>query len=492
MKRLFSSKSQAKVFPIIIDNKHIISNDSSTWVPFYSPNNRSEPLHYAQGASVEHAFQAARSSAAAFRKWREVPAIERREILLAAADILEKRRSDGVEIAMSESIPEKGMATFFYNGAIIHLKEWASQLTTALRPIMPISESNNAMPIIYREPIGPVLGIAPWNAASILALRSFGTPIAAGCTSVYKTSDLALGSQLHMAQALIDAGLPPGVLNVLHVAPSITPEIITALINSTEIKKINFTGSTELGRKLAIQAAQNLKPILLELGGKAAAVVLCDANLQAAVNGILVGAWLNQGQICMSTERVFVSRKILDRFMDLLLQSAEQMRTAFGRYPQVSPQHAMKIYEMIRSACEQGATLEFGTLVKPTDSQIEVTILSNVDPTSDIYSEETFGPTFVVVPFDSETDMIEAVNTSRYGLTASVWTQDIMRGIKIARRIDSGAVHINDMTVHDESTLPHGGVKDSGYGRFGAEWGLQEFTVTKTVRISGFDSVICS
>ncbi|KAK9464372.1 vanillin dehydrogenase [Lipomyces arxii] len=445
-----------------------------------------QPLHYAQGATLEHINEALESSAAAFQKWKRVLPIERRQILLNAANLLKRKRNDGIEIQMLECSPDKNFAAKMYDDAILHLTEAAS-LVTSVKGTVPISETSNVLPFVFREPIGPVLGIAPWNAAPVLAMRSFGLPIAAGCTSIFKTSEFSPASQFFVAEALIDAGLPDGVLNVLHIRPEDAAEYVRALIASRHVRKVNFTGSNVTGRKIAVAAAEHFKPTLLELGGKAASVVCEDANLEKAVSQIIVGAWLNQGQICMSTERVFVHKSVYGKFIELLKAAASNLSPVFGGYPQIAPHYADRVNTMIAEAIDNGATLLYGQKEKLNDATLSPTILTDVDPNSPIYAEETFGPTMIVILTGSDLEAVELVNESRYGLTASVWTENIVKGFSLARDIESGAVHINGMTVHDQSTLPHGGVKDSGYGRFGSNWGLDEFTVTKTVTISGFD-----
>ncbi|KAJ8102440.1 aldehyde dehydrogenase domain-containing protein [Lipomyces tetrasporus] len=481
--------SSKRIIPLLINGKKIVSNDS-LHIPVYSTarhptRSEREAVHFAQGATVEQAVEAAVTSAVAFSKWRRVSPLQRRELLLETANILRKRREDGIEIQMLECAPDRSFAAKMYDDAILHVTEWAG-LVTSIRGTIPVSETNDVLPIVFREPIGPVLGIAPWNAAPILSMRSLGMPIAAGCTSVFKTSELSPASHFSIVQAFVDAGLPDGVLNVLHVRPQDAPKIVRALIERPEIRKVNFTGSTQTGREIAITAAENLKPVLLELGGKSASIVLEDADLENAAKHTIVGAWLNQGQICMSTERVLVSKSIFSKFLEQLKYAAMQLHPHFGQFPQVTPDYADKIHEMISEALEHGARLVYGSHERPNDAQLSPTILADVSRQSKIYADETFGPTIIVIPIESDAEAINIVNESNYGLSASIWTKNFVKGIRLARDIESGAVHINGMTVHDQSTLPHGGVKDSGNGRFGAEWGLNEFTITKTVTVSGF------
>lgn len=260
---------------------------------------------------------------------------------------------------------------------------------------------------------------------------------------LFQTSELSPATHTHMAQAFIDAGLPDGVLNVIHSRFEDSAEVVDSLITSPEIRKINFTGSTTLGKKLAVAAAENLKPILLELGGKGAVLVLEDADLSEAAAQIVSGAWMNQGQICMSTERVFVQRDIYDEFIASLRTAAKNLRGVFGGFPQAQERYATKVYGLIKDAIDEGAESVFGELKISNGLTLEPTILANVNPESAIYSQETFGPTMIVIPVDSVEEMIAQTNASDYGLTVALWTEDIVRGLKIAREIQSGAVHIN-------------------------------------------------
>ncbi|KAK7204976.1 aldehyde dehydrogenase domain-containing protein [Myxozyma melibiosi] len=485
------------IVPLYINGKHIVSSSTAAarrLVPVISSSRIAKGqdgvVHHAQGATVEQALEAAKAAKAAFPAWRKSSVEDRRDILRGAADLLEKRREEGIEISMLESCPEKNYATFIYDMTVAHVKEWSTALASALRPTIPVSDEHGCFPIIFREPVGPVLGIAPWNAPSILAMRSFAIPIAAGCPTVFKTSELSPATHMHVAQSLIDAGLPAGVLNVVHSRFEDSADIVSSLISSPEIRKVNFTGSTALGRQLGVEAARNLKPILLELGGKASVIVLEDADLAEAAKQILIGAWMNQGQICMSTERVFVQSSVYDKLIDQIKITAKQLEPAFGGYPQAAERYAKRINGMVRNAVNEGAELVHGNLDLLTGTTLTPTVLTNVNPKSEIYTDETFGPTVYIQKMDTVQEMIDATNASDYGLTAGLWTKDMVRGLKIARQIDSGAVHINGMTVHDGPTLPHGGVKNSGIGRFGAEWGIQEFTQTKTVRMNGFDSAV--
>ncbi|KAK9477283.1 aldehyde dehydrogenase domain-containing protein [Lipomyces japonicus] len=476
-----------KIIPLIINGSKTVSKNTNLHIPIQSAANPGSPFHYAQAASYDQVIEAAEGSFNAFKKWKKVPAGDRREILLEAANLLKKRRHEGIELQVQESMPNQQFAEKMYDISINQLTELAS-LTTSIQHSVPPSESADIFPIVFQEPIGPVLGISPWNAASVLALRSIATPIAAGCTTIFKTSELSAGSQYHIANAIIDAGLPDGVLNVLHVKPTHNIEYVNSLISHPAVRKINFTGSTATGRKIAVTAAENLKPVLLELGGKASSIIFEDADLDKSAEASIIGSWLNQGQICMSTERIFVHEDILDNFTIKLTNVAKKIAPILGSFPQVTKFHADKIHDIVSGAVNDGAILAYGSLERKSATHVTPTIIKNVSPKSTIYHEESFGPTVLVVPFKNEKEAIELTNDTVYGLSASIWSKDVFKALRVSREIESGAVHINGMTVHDEATLPHGGMKNSGYGRFNGQWGLSEFTIPKTVTISGYSS----
>ncbi|KAK9472950.1 Aldehyde/histidinol dehydrogenase [Dipodascopsis tothii] len=469
-----------RVIPLVINGQRIVSADKALHVPVYSLATR-ELLHYAQGATVSQALLAAETSAQAFKSWRNVAPQDRREILLAGVNNLRRRRQEGIDIQRAESTPSEMFASLIYDFAIAHATEWASVATTMTGTIAH-SAQPGLLPLIFNEPCGPVLGIAPWNAPSILGMRAFGTPIAAGCSAILKTSHLSPASHMFMAEAFLDAGLPDGVLNVVHSRPEDSREIVAALIASEHVRKINFTGSTATGRAIAVTAAEHLKPVLLELGGKAASVVLADADLAAAAETVVIGGWENNGQICMSTERVYVDRAVLPAFETLLKEKAAFFDPILVQGGQITAEHTAKVRQLVDDAVAKGARFVHGS-ASAAAARVTPSILTDVTEDMALYHEESFGPTFVVVPYDTVDEAVAMVNRSKLGLTASVWTQNALAGIAVARQLESGAVHINGMTVHDESTQPHGGVKESGYGRFGGKWGLQEFSYPKTVTV---------
>jgi acyl-CoA reductase-like NAD-dependent aldehyde dehydrogenase len=283
-----------------------------------------------------------------------------------------------------------------------------------------------------------------------------------------------------IGDVLHEAGLGDGVINVVTNAPEDAAMIVERLIAHPHVRRVNFTGSTHVGRIIAKLAAEHLKPALLELGGKAPVLVLDDADLDAAVNGIAFGAFFNQGQICMSTERVVADAAVAGEFGSMLAARAARLvvgdpreqATAIG--PVVDDAARERILELIADARAKGAQVlaggaADGNLVAPT-------VLAGVTPDMRIYGEESFGPVVAIVAVDGPDEAVRVANDTEYGLAAAVFGGDVEAALDIARRIESGICHVNSSTVHDEPQMPFGGMKASGWGRFGGRAALEEFT----------------
>lgn len=441
----------------------------------------------AAAASLADAQAAADAAAQAFPAWSRSGPGQRRTLLLAAANALQAREAAFIQAMAAETGASAGWAGFNVHLAADMLRE-AAALTTQVGGEQIPSDVPGSLALGLRQPAGVVLGMAPWNAPVILATRAIATPLACGNTVILKGSELSPRTHGLIAEALHEAGFPPGVVNYLSHAPADAPELVEAIVAHPAVRRINFTGSTRVGRLLALTCAKYLKPVLLELGGKAPLLVLDDADLEAAVNGAAFGAFANSGQICMSTERLVVDEAVADEFARRFAAKASQLPLGDPRGPQpvvlgslVGMEAVAHCNALIDDALAQGATLLCGG--KSDTTLMPATVLDHVTPAMRIYREESFGPVKPIVRVQGVEAAIACANDNEYGLSAAVFGRDLARCWEVARRIESGICHINGPTVHDEAQMPFGGVKASGMGRFGGRAGVEAFTELRWVTV---------
>ncbi|RUT28829.1 aldehyde dehydrogenase [Arsenicitalea aurantiaca] len=433
----------------------------------------------AAAAGVADAIAAADAAGRAFPQWAETPPAKRRAVLLAAASGLEAEADRFVTLMREEIGATEGWARFNVSLAAEMLREAAGLATAMGGEVIP-SNRAGSLAMAVRQPAGVVLAIAPWNAPVILGVRALAAPLACGNSVVMKLSETCPLTQGLIVKVLIAAGLPKGVLNAISHAPDAAEGIVEALIAHNAVRRVNFTGSTRVGRIIGALAGRHLKPALLELGGKAPLVVLDDADLDAAVSAIAFGAFLNQGQICMSTERVVVDEKIADALVKKLVAKAKTLKAidpATGPGPLgalVGKSAADRIAALVEDARQQGARILTGGTISGV--LMDATVIDGVTPKMKVYGEESFGPLVTIVRAADTEDAIRIANDTEYGLAAAVFGRDSARALGVARRIQSGICHVNGPTVHDEAQMPFGGVKASGFGRFGGRFGIAEFT----------------
>ncbi|MEO8778648.1 MAG: aldehyde dehydrogenase [Rhodanobacter sp.] len=440
----------------------------------------------AAAASAADAVKAGDAAAAAFGMWSETGPNARRALLLKAADGFAARADDFVAAMKTEIGATEGWARFNVMLACGALQEAAALTTQVAGETIP-SDRRGSLAMSIRQPVGVVLGIAPWNAPLILGTRAVALPLACGNTVVLKASEVCPCTHGLIGEVFHDAGFPAGVVNVVTNAPADAPAVVAALIAHPAIRRVNFTGSTKVGRIVAELGAKHLKPVLLELGGKAPLLVLDDADLDETVKAAAFGAFMNQGQICMSTERLIVDASIADRFVELFAAKAKTLTAGdprVGTAPLgavVSQTSIAHVNELIDDAVGKGARIVAGG--KANSLLMDATVLDGVTPEMRIYREESFGPVVAVIRSNGDEEALQIANDSEYGLAAAVFTRDIARGLRLAKRIETGVCHINGSTVHDEAQTPFGGVKNSGYGRFGGRTEIAEFTELRWITI---------
>ena len=422
-------------------------------------------------------------AATAFPLWAATGPNARRALLMKAAEELEARKDAFVEAMMNEIGATAGWAMFNIALAVSLLREAAALTTQITGEIIP-SDKPGCIAMALKEPVGVILGIAPWNAPIILGVRAIAVPLACGNCVILKASEICPRTHELIIEAFAAAGFPYGVVNIVTNSPADAAAVVGALIDAPAVRRINFTGSTHVGRIIAKRAAEHLKPCLLELGGKAPLVVLEDADLDEAVKAAAFGAFMNQGQICMSTERIIVVEEVAQAFTELFAAKAKSMVTGDPRDGSaqlgavVDQKTVNHVNDLIDDAMVKGATLLSGG--KASSVLMPATVVDGVTSTMALY-HESFGPVLAIIHARDADHAIELANDSEYGLSAAVFTRDIVRGLKVARQIRSGICHINGPTVHDEPQMPFGGVGASGYGRFGGRQGIDSFTETRWI-----------
>jgi acyl-CoA reductase-like NAD-dependent aldehyde dehydrogenase len=335
--------------------------------------------------------------------------------------------------------------------------------------------------LAIRRPVGVVAAISPWNAALTLAGRAIVGPMALGNTVVLKPSEESpiTGGTL-WAEVFAEAGLPAGVLNVVTHAPGDAAVIAEEFVVHPRVRRINFTGSTVTGRRLAEIAAQHLKRPVLQLSGHNPLIVLADADLDYAVDAAVYGAFVHQGEVCMCARRILVERPIADQFTERFVTKAATLPVGDPRDPStvLGPLINQWALSLMNRRVEEAVALGARILVggQPKPPCYPATVLTDVPEDAELAFEETFGPIAMLETVENRDHAVERANATRYGLTASVLTGDPYGGLDLARRLEAGIVHINDQPVNDEPHMPFGGLKDSGWGRFGLSFAAEDFT----------------
>ena len=444
-----------------------------------------EPATSAPAASADDARKAADAAAAALPGWAAMGPTARRALLNAAADLMDARADEFVALMTAETGATAPWGGFNVMLGANVLREAAAMTTQVGGEVIPANKPGT-LAMAIRKPVGVCLGIAPWNAPVILGTRAVAMPLACGNTVVLKASEACPGVHRLIGSVLAEAGIPDGVVNVVTNDPADAGDVVNALIRHPAVRHVNFTGSTAVGRKIAVAAAEELKPALLELGGKAPLVVLADADLDAAVNAAIFGAFMNQGQICMSTERLVVDESIADAFVDKLAARAATLPAGDPRGQVVlgslvSEAAAERMEALIADATDKGGKLVAGG--SRSGTVVEATVIDRVTPDMRLYAEESFGPVKPVVRVSGDDEAVRVANDTEYGLSAAVFGTDVRRAMAVADRIESGICHVNGPTLADEPQMPFGGVKSSGYGRFGGRAAIDEFTVLRWVTI---------
>lgn len=475
----------AQTHRMFIGGKWVSASDGATFADLnpYS----GETYAYLPAGKRADATRAIEAAKAAFPEWAASPPSLRRQIFLKAADIFERRQDELVKAMMEEAGGTIGIS-MFQMGFVPGLFRMAAGAAYDVKGETIPADHANSFFMAIRQPAGVVACFAPFNVPYILASRSFALPIAYGNTAVLKPSEEAsVTGGVLLAEVFEEAGLPPGVLNVVTCTREDAADVGDEMIAHPAVRRVSFTGSTEVGRIIGEQAGRHLKRAVLELGGKDPLIVLADADMEYALDAAAWGAFLHQGEICMSTERIIVERKIADEFTEKLKKRAEALPvgdptnpgTAIG--PLINRRAVEKVHSHVEEAVADGAHLVTGG--QYDNNVYHPTVVADVKPSMKLFTEQTFGPVAPVVTVGDAEEALAVANNSQYGLSAGIITNDFTRALDIALRLETGMVHIGDQSVNDEPQVPFGGVKNSGYGRFGGQAALDEFTELRWINI---------
>ena len=456
--------------------------------PDRNPYNGAIVAEISAGGRAESA-RAVAAAAAAFPAWAALPPGERQRLFLKAADITERRLEDIVPIMAAESGSSRVFSAFQIRLSVAMLRQAASWGYLPYGDLMH-SDVPGRMAMVARKPLGVVAGFTPWNGAFYLAWRTFLLPMAFGNTTVIKPSEEApMSAGLIHAEILEEAGFPKGTFNVVTHAPGEAAAIADVFFESPAVRCINFTGSDKTARILGARAGASLKRMVMELGGFNPMLVLADADIDEAVKATTFGAFLHQGQVCMNTRKVYVDRSIHDDYVSKLaarvgaLKAGDPADPSVIIGPLINEKALHQTEERVADAVRKGAKVVIGGT---SEGMIHApTILTDVPPDAICTTgcDETFGPLLVVQAFDDAEAALAEAQATPYGLSAAIMTRDHAKGLDMARRFDTGIVHVNAPTMASEAALPVGGVKDSGWGRSG-HYAIEDFTELRLTTLS--------
>jgi len=438
-------------------------------------------------AQVQDAQAALASAAERQQEWSRHPPRERGEILRRAFELIMERRDDLallMTLEMGKPVAESA-AEIAYAADFLR---WFSEEAVRIDGRYSVATTGQGRVLVMKQPVGPCVSITPWNFPMAMGTRKIGPAIAAGCTIVMKPAQQTPLSMLALAQILEQAGLPGGVLNVITASSS--GSVMEPLIRDPRTRKLSFTGSTEVGRKLMEQAAEQVLRVSMELGGNAPFLIFDDADLDEAVEGAMIAKMRNIGEACTAANRFHVAESVAEPFARRLAERMGQLKVGRGTEegvqvgPLIDDNQRGKVQELVTDAVDRGAKVLVGA--EPIDGRgyfYLPTVLGDVPPDARLLREEIFGPVAPVASFSSEEDALRAANATEFGLVAYVYTSDVRRAFRVIEGLETGMVGLNQGMVSNASA-PFGGVKQSGVGREGGKEGIQEYLETKYVAMN--------
>jgi len=477
-------QTAARTYQLFIGGKFVDSKDQKTF-PVYDPSTEEVIAHAPEAgpADVDAAVKAAKD---AFETWSQTTAQERGRILFRLAERIRKEaeslaqlesQNGGKPIVEAEFDIADVATCFEYYGGL------ATKITGHVNPV-----PDNALSLSLKEPVGVAGQIIPWNYPLLMAAWKLAPALAAGCTCVLKPAEQTPLTAIEMASWFDDVGLPPGVVNII---TGFGETAGAPLVSHPDVNKIAFTGSADVGKRIMKAAADSVKRVTLELGGKSPNIFFADADFEAAIDGALFGVFINQGEVCSAGSRVLVEKTIYKNFVEAMTEKAKRIKLGppLERDTKMGPLVSKEQWERVRGYQEVGkqeAKVATGGGVPKSLQKgyyLEPTIFYDVDNSARIAREEIFGPVCAVIPFEDEKDAIRIANDSPYGLAAAVWSRDIYKALRMVKSLRAGIVWVNHMQpTYVEA--PWGGYKQSGFGRELGPWGIEEYLETKQVHIN--------
>ncbi|QWE13655.1 NAD-dependent succinate-semialdehyde dehydrogenase [Polynucleobacter sp. AP-Sving-400A-A2] len=445
-----------------------------------------EEIAQVPNLDVADALDAVALAETAFTQWRTKTGKERAAVMRKWFDLITEHTEDlGIIMSLEQGKPlVEAKGEIHYGSSFI---EWFAEEAKRVTGAIPSSTWEDKRLMVLKQPIGVCVAITPWNFPSAMITRKVSPALAAGCSIVIKPAEQTPLSALALAELASRAGVPDGVINILTADAHNSIAIGKALCDSQVVKHLSFTGSTEVGKLLMMQCAPTVKKIALELGGHAPFIVFEDANIDNAVAGAMFAKYRNAGQACVAANRFYVHKKVHNEFVEKFAAATKGLKVGHGLEPGVTQgplidEHALaKVQRHIADAVAKGATLVTGGKSSERGGTFfEPTILANVSNSMLVVTEETFGPVAPVIPFESDEEVVKLANNSQFGLASYFYSRDIGRIWKVAEALEFGMVGVNTGLFSNE-VAPFGGVKQSGLGREGSSWGIDEYLEMKYV-----------
>ena len=471
----------------LINGRWVKAENNNTF-PVFNPANEAMIAEVAE-CGKEETLLAISSAHAALAQWKQTPAKERSALLMTWYHLMITNKNDLAAILTAEQGKPLAEAVGEILYGASYIKWFAEEAMRIYGDTIP-NPSKDKRLVILKQPVGVVACITPWNFPNAMLARKIAPALAAGCTVVCKPANETPLSALALAELAQCAGIPPGVINILCGK---TAEIGKELTSSTLVRKLTFTGSTPVGKKLTADCAVTMKRTSMELGGNAPFIVFDDADLDEAVDGAMISKFRNAGQTCVCTNRILVQKSVLEAFTKKFAAAAKKLQVGPGTEPGatigplINKREKTKVCALIKDALEHGAQPVIGAEEKTSnDNFVSPTILANATTNMRLFREEIFGPVAPIFSFESEEDALEMANDTPFGLAAYFYTRDIGRVWRVSEELEYGMVGINTGVISNEMA-PFGGIKESGQGREGSKYGLEDYLELKSMCIGGID-----